>query len=419
MDMLYMANRWIGLLFAACFSYQVIYTVVSLCRKSKLYPKGDRHRFAVLIAARNEGKVIGNLIESIHAQTYNPDLIDVYVVADNCTDDTASIAERHGAIVYKRYSHLRGKGYALDFLLQIIRQERGFNYYDGYFVFDADNLLEPDFIEEMNRVFSAGYRIVTSYRNSKNYGANWLTAGYGLWFLHEARYLNKPRMLLGTSCCISGTGFLMHSEIVKKFGGWPQHLLVEDIQFTAENILAGEKIGYCESAVLYDEQPEDFLQSWAQRMRWVRGHMQITAHYGIKLLRGLFSRNAISCYDFLMTLFPAMLLSIGGVVCTFARFILLMMQELYLSAFQLLASAAATGYGFMLLIGLLTLLTEWKQIHTGPVRKIILLLAFPLFMATYIPIAVACLFKKVEWKPIRHTVAIGLNDISKAKEKLK
>jgi cellulose synthase/poly-beta-1,6-N-acetylglucosamine synthase-like glycosyltransferase len=226
-------------------------------------------------------------------------------------------------------------------------------------------------------------------------------------------------MLLGTSCCISGTGFLMHTDIVQKFGGWPQHLLVEDIQFTAENILAGEKIGYCESAVLYDEQPEKFLQSWAQRMRWVRGHMQITAHYGIKLLHGLFSRNVISCYDFLMTLFPAMLLSIGGVVCTFARFVLMMMQEIYLPAVQLLASDAATGYGFMLLIGLLTLLTEWKQIHTGPVRKIILLLAFPLFMATYIPIAVACLFKKVEWKPIHHTVAIGLSDISNTKEKLK
>ena len=104
--------------------------------------------------------------------------------------------------------------------------------YDGYFIFDADNLLEKDYVKEMDRTFRQGYRIITSYRNTKNFGSNWLTSGYGLWFLHEAQWLNKARMLQGTSCAVSGTGFLVNSSIIKKNNGWKFNLLTEDIQFS-------------------------------------------------------------------------------------------------------------------------------------------------------------------------------------------
>lgn len=114
----------------------------------------------------------------------------------------------------------------------------------------------------MNETFSDGYRIITSYRNSKNYGDNWISAGYALWFLREAKYLNNARYLLGTSCAVSGTGFMFSREILKSCGGWPFHLLVEDIEFTIHNIVSGEKVGYCPRAVLYDEQPTKFSQSW-------------------------------------------------------------------------------------------------------------------------------------------------------------
>ena len=88
--------------------------------------------------------------------------------------------------------------------------------YDGFFVFDADNVLSPDYIERMNAVFSGGYEIVTSYRNSKNYADNWISAGYALWFLRESRYLNGARMRLGTSAAVGGTGFLFSQRILDK-----------------------------------------------------------------------------------------------------------------------------------------------------------------------------------------------------------
>jgi cellulose synthase/poly-beta-1,6-N-acetylglucosamine synthase-like glycosyltransferase len=168
---------------------------VSLFKKSKELHASTNHKYAVVIAARNESAVIGQLIKSIKKQNYPAELMHIYVVADNCTDNTAEVARNAGARVFERFNRQRvGKGYALDYAFKNIISSN--EKYDGYFVFDADNLLDENYICEMNKVFDNGYKIVTSYRNSKNYDTNWLSAGYSLWFLREAKYLNNSRMIL-------------------------------------------------------------------------------------------------------------------------------------------------------------------------------------------------------------------------------
>ena len=214
------------LFITACFFYQGIYVVIGLLFKPKKFEASKQHRYAVLISARNESAVIANLIHSIKTQTYPGNLVDVFVVADNCTDNTADISRKAGAIVYERFNKsLVGKGYALHYLLELINKDYGISNYDGYFIFDADNVLEKDYIEQMNKVFDNGYRIVTSYRNSKNFGSNWISSGYALWFLREAKFVNNARMLLGVSCAVSGTGFLIHSDIIQGNNGWNYYLL--------------------------------------------------------------------------------------------------------------------------------------------------------------------------------------------------
>ena len=145
----------------------------------------------------------------------------------------------------------------------------------------------------MNKVFDSGYKIITSYRNSKNYDTNWITAGYSLWFLREARFLNNPRMILNTSCTVSGTGYLVNSSIIRQNNGWKYYLLTEDVEFSAVNIIEGEKIGYCEKAILYDEQPTTFKQSWSQRIRWTKGFYQVTFRYGKILISSIFKKRKL------------------------------------------------------------------------------------------------------------------------------
>ena len=163
------------------------------------------------------------------------------MVADNCTDNTAQIARQLGAVVYERFNKEQvGKGYALDFAFRHIAQDYGANYHDAYLIFDADNLLDSHYIDEMNVVFSQGYQIITSYRNSKNLRDQLDHSGlFAVVFWREAKYLNNARMMLGTNCAISGTGFMISNKIVQKYGGWKFHLLTEDIEFSVVNALEG------------------------------------------------------------------------------------------------------------------------------------------------------------------------------------
>ena len=401
-------NAVISALFFICYTYQFLYIPLVLAKKPKALAAPARaHRYAVLIAARNEENVISGLLDSLRAQTYDMSLVTVFVAADNCTDSTAAIARAHGAVVYERFNQLNvGKGYALDFLLQHI----GADYpagFDGYFVFDADNILAPDYIERMNEMFSNGHEIITSYRNSKNFRGNWISAGYALWFLRESRYLNGARTRLGSSAAVGGTGFLFSQRILNESHGWRFYLLTEDIEFSVYHILRGEKIAICESAVLYDEQPTDFRQSCRQRLRWAKGYVQVFLRYGGQLLRGA-ARGSWSCFDISMSILPAFILTSLCLLANITLTVLGLMQGAGVwfalrSLLECLGSILAT----LLVLGGITTATEWHRIHATTAQKLVYTLTFPLFMLTYLPISLAALFMKVEWKPIHHSVRLS------------
>lgn len=414
-------NLVIFVLFTVLYSYQIAYAGVALLKRKAHKQSAPKrlHRYAVVIAARNESNVIGQLIQSIRNQTYPSELVDVYVVADNCTDNTADVARMAGATVYERFNkHLVGKGYALDFIFKILESSHKDKGYEGYFVFDADNLLDENYIAEMNKTFDQGYRVLTSYRNSKNYDTNWISAGYSLWFLRESKYLNNPRMMLHTSCAISGTGFLISSDIIREQNGWKYHLLTEDIEFSIDHVIQGETIGYCDNAMLYDEQPTTFEQSWNQRLRWSKGFYQVMRKYGTSLFRSIFhkEKHMFASYDMFMTIMPAVFVSILSVIVNIsflflALFSLDSIPQMIPVTIQSICALFVNFYLFIYAFGLLTTITEWKNINCSAVKKVFYTFTFPLFMFTYVPIAVAALFKKVEWKPITHSVVKSIEEV--------
>ena len=408
-------NFFVALILGIAYAYQLIFVLIGLWqRKRHREPEAARlHKFAVVVCARNEQAVIGELIESLNRQKYPKELLDLYVVADNCTDDTAAAARAAGAHVYERFNQEEvGKGYALDYFFKRLYREKPQAGYEGYFVFDADNIVDENFVAEMNRTFDKGdLDAITCYRNSKNFGDNWISAGYSVWFLREARFLNFPRYLQGTNCAISGTGFLVSDRVVRENGGWPFHLLTEDIQFSAECAAKGRRIGYCDRAVVYDEQPVSMGQSWRQRMRWSKGFYQVDLRYSLPLLKGMFrgGRKGFSCYDMFMTVAPGMLVTIGvllfniliGFTCLTAP--AWIATRVIHEAFGAIGSALIGFYFGMLLYGAITVASEWKQIPAKTVHKIGYLFTFPLFMLTYLPISLVALVRRVEWKPIQHT----------------
>lgn len=426
-----------------CF-YQAVYIAVSLFCKPKTFGPGKPNRFAVLISARNEEKVIGYLLDSIAAQDYPKELFDVYVVADNCTDRTAEVARAHGANVVERFNkEKRGKGYALDYLLHRIKEKySGYSYYDGYLVVDADNLLDRNFITEINKVFSAGYRVVTSYRNSKNYEQCWESSGSALMLLRETLHLNNARMILGNSCTVGGTGFVTGHELIERMDGWNHYMLTEDIEFSLECVSLGVKIGYAHEAKLYDEQPINIKQLWNQRMRWSKGYLQAYFAYFIPLCRSFkLKGNKFSAYDMLMNNLPFMLLGIIGTILNLALMITgaVTGQLPFPVGFFGGLINALTGFdpgsypllvfgvmfiGFVLnmylggvFLGLLIAINAWKEIRCSTGDKVKSIFQFPLILAVIFATSIVAIFRPVEWKAIEHNGTMTIDDISKKKNK--
>jgi len=419
MEWLHIVNCTLAIIFCLLYSYQVIYIIYGCITKPKVYEKTQQtNRYAVLIPARNEQAVIGQLIDSIKAQDYPSHLVDIYVTADNCTDKTFDIAKEHGAIVFERFNDkLKGKGYTMNFMIGKIFEQKGYDYYDAYFVFDADNLMDPDYITEMDKCFCAGNRIITSHRNSKNYDTNWITAGYSLWFLREAKLLNNVRSLLKTSCAVSGTGFMIHKDVLKRQNGWKHYLLTEDIEFTVDNVLQGEKISYCHTAIFYDEQPETFKASWDQRLRWSKGFLQVFRRYGGKMFKKVITKGDFSCYDMLMTISPAFITTLISVTVNLSALAYTMMvlpEEVPYVIGEMLYTVGSI-YVTLFVLGVISGISEWKHIRCSIYKKIKSFFTFPLFMLTYVPISITALFTKVQWKEIQHKVSstIDLMDNSK------
>lgn len=385
--------------------YQALCILISLFAKPVTFPPApmDRH-YAVLISARNEEQVIGNLIDCIQTQTYPSELIDIWLVADNCDDGTAEIARSKGCHVIERFNkQLIGKGYALTYLLDRMNESGASDKYDAFFVFDADNRLDKHYFEEMNKAFQAGFRILTSYRNSVNLSDNWVSSGSALWFIRESRFLSASRMRLGNSCHVGGTGFMFSKEVMKRNNGWKFHLLTEDLEFTMDSVLHGDRIGYCGTAILYDEQPVTFQQSWRQRLRWSKGFLQVFRYYGPALIKRAVRERDFSAVDFTLLLCPFTVLGITRVLlgCLFAAFGFVTWQS-QIASMSGWASGIVLSVLGMMALAALTIIAERDQIGATNKELFAYVLSFPIYMLSYVPISFQAIFAKAQWKPIAH-----------------
>ncbi|MCL2628538.1 MAG: glycosyltransferase [Oscillospiraceae bacterium] len=392
-----------------------IYTIIGLFIKPVVYPETNKlGRYAIVIAARNEEAVIGNLIDSIHAQDYNPSLLTTFVVADNCTDNTARVCRDKGAVVYERFNKEKArKGYALEFLFENIKADYGIEAFDGYFVFDADNLLMPDYVSQMNKAFSTGKDIVTSYRKSKNFDTNFISAAYGIHFHRNSMALHRPRAVMDIGTHITGTGFLIASHLLAD--GWKFHNLTEDDQFTSYISSKGYKTAFCDNAEFYDEQPTDFQTSYKQRLRWAKGRFTGFFQHGSSLLKGIFKHKSFTCYDMFSHYFPYGLISLlVGVIYPLSGVLYnLFSQGAY--DFQNMAENIIAGvlglYLSSLLMGILTVIREYNRINCSPFKLLLYTFLFPWFDLISLPVLTLSLFQKVKWAPIVHKDTTRIADI--------
>ena len=421
-------------IFSLVLFHYLVFGVVGLFTKKK-YPKTeDKKKYGIIIPARNEDKVVGNLIKSIYANNYPQDKLQIFVIAHNCSDNSAEVARSLGANVYEyNNENERTKGYALKYLFEQIDKDFGISSFDGFMFFDADNILSNDYIDKMNDAFVAegGKCIITSYRNSKNFGSNIISAWYGLFFMSACRFESRGRTVCNCSTRVQGTGFVASSKHLAN--GWNYVTLTEDWEFTADQILAGTKLKYCDDAIFYDEQPISFKVLIRQRIRWDRGHWLVFLTRSKLLCKKLFSKKSkketldmgFSYYDIFINTLPISVLSTTFLILQ--AFLLL-----FAPIFQSDVASAWAGWAVSLgssvlglyvsftIASILTYLLEAKRIrHVKPWLKVVSALTWPIFMIINIPLEfVAILSKNVTWKTIPHVDATTIESLH-AKHKVR
>ena len=461
----------LSVLITVMLAYHSVYFIIGIFKTKKFKKAKVKHKYAILIAARNEEKVIGNLLDSIAKQDYPRDLLTTFVVADNCTDTTAAIARKKGAICYERFNDQdKTKGFALEFLFNNIESDYGINSFEGYFIFDADNLLNTNFVSKMNDAFDSGEKIITSYRNTKNFDENWIASTYALHWIRSSRTSHRARSYLGLATNIQGTGFLFANEIVKN--GWHYTSLTEDRALTADAVSNGYMISYQDEAIFYDEQPIKVKVALRQRLRWSKGHLLAFLESGPKLFKNIFKNNKnlvknekdkwskikksfryrFASYDTLMQLTPFSVLNLVKFLLiaviiyscyTYTNGINNMsidlgntfLSKLNLFSFKIniepgvkalfMGVLIAFWYHLIYLIGayftamlmpIYLFIIDRKRIKKMSFsKKVLFVFTWPIFdiigrYTTYI-----ALFKKVTWKPIPHESQVTIDDIKENK----
>ena len=392
--------------------FTIYYFTISLFgilpRKKEKKILTPKTTFAVVVAAHNEEKVVGQLVDNLKMLRYPNDMYDIFVVADNCSDHTAEVAAREGALVYERHNTnemQQGKGFALEWMFQKLFALP--KQYDAVVIFDADNLVHLDFLMEINNRYCKGERLIQGYLDSKNPNDTWVSGVFAIsfWIINHVWHLAKYN--IGLSSVFGGTGMCISTDILKKYG-WQATCLTEDMEFTMKSLLEGIPTTWCHDAIVYDEKVVTFKQSWNQRKRWAQGHFDVAERYIPKLLKEGIKRRDIVILDGIIDLIQPYFLLISAffVICsTIYSFVPFYTNVLY----------ALLPYEIWQVIGIgqyvIPAIILFK-IHAAP-KSWFYTLFYPIFVYSWIPITMAGFIHRHEhaWSHTLHTRTISFNDV--------
>ena len=370
-----------------------------IMKKNTNYPQKEKngHNYAILIRARNESLVIEKLLISIENQTKKIKPEDVYVIVETKKDKTVSIVEKHKmTIVYRKNLNKKRKGFALDDAIKEILKSN--KKYDAYFIFDADNILDKNYIKEMTKRFDEGYDIGIGYRNTKN-SKNLVSAASALTFSMINTIGNKRKSKYTNNLIISGTGYYIKGTIIESWKGFPFNSLTEDYELSLYSILNNLTTTYNDSAIYYDEQPEIFDVTITQRSRWVKGYFDARRNYIHKIRKSISKKDknyaskitALIGVNPLITLIIGILLLLIDSITSFKNFIISL-----LIIFILI-------YITLMIFTYIIIKKEENKLDIK-VSKILLIFYNPFYLLSYIYCLYIAITKKdLGWQEIKHT----------------
>ncbi|KEO81272.1 glycosyltransferase family 2 protein [Tumebacillus flagellatus] len=405
-------GAFIGLqgLTGALSAYQVGVSLFGLRQKQETITHAPQKTFAIFVAAHNEAEVIEPLLENLQTLDYPRDMYDIFVICDNCTDNTAEISRKAGALAFERFDDAkRGKGFAIEWMLERLwEQERE---YDAVVMFDADNLAARNFLMEMNEKLINGARVIQGYLATKNPNDSWISVSMAISYYYTNRCWQLSRYNLGLANSLGGTGICIDTPLLKEMG-WGATSLTEDVEFTARCVERGVYPTWAHNAIVYDEKPNTMKASWRQRLRWMQGHFDCASRYFWPLLGKSIKHRNWHMLDAALYLFQPMRLLII-LVTSLVLYLQLVMPHWW-AVTNVQRVMLPTNYWILVNLLLYAQLPLSMYLEKAGWRSYLALPLYPIFLLTWFPITVVAFFTKNNktWSHTVHSRAIRLDELS-------
>ncbi len=274
--------------------YLLMTTIAAYLFKKEVCGENRLLRIGVLIPAHNEEDGIKSTVKAILASDYPADRFEVYVIADNCTDNTAQQARHAGAIACERFDNVsRGKGQALDWFLK--NHTNLYGHTDLITIIDADVAPDKYYLREISATLSnPAIQAVQAYNGVSNPDAGWRPALIDAAFnvFNHLRMAGSVR-LSGTAV-LKGNGMAFRTSLLQRYG-WPCHSIVEDMEFTLRLLQDNISVHYNPDAVIRSEMVISASSASTQRSRWEGGRFMLVRKMAGPLLK-LFASTGNSRY---------------------------------------------------------------------------------------------------------------------------
>lgn len=391
------------------FIIMVIVNIMSRKNNNKPIKRMEDHNFCFLVPARYESKVIEGLLISLKKQTFKINMKDVYVIVESKKDETINICKKYNAsVIIRKHLELQRKGYALDEAVkQILKSKK---HYDAYFIFDADNVLDKNYLKNMIPIFDLGYDMATGYRNCKNGNKSVIAASSALTFSLVNTVFNDKKNKETRNITFSGTGFYIRGSLIEKWKGYPFHTLTEDYELSSYATLNNLTTYYNTKSVFYDEQPVKFKDTINQRIRWIRGYFDVRRMYNKKMFKALDKndKNYGSKLDEAIGIVPYIFMVVGLVIwflslIFFITYNLLLHNNVWKRHLLELIIFMLFVYFVLFIMTLVIVMLEGNKIDLTLKSKIKVLFFNPIFMISYVPCAIKALtLKEVKWTRVEH-----------------
>jgi hypothetical protein len=248
-------------------------------------------RFDILVPAHNEEAGIARTVENLLGQAWPKALFRVIVVADNCEDNTVSLAQTAGALVWQRHSETkRGKGHALEFAFQQSLEE---GFAQAVVVVDADSLLSKNALQGFAARIGLGARAIQAHYGVLEVKSTWRTRLMRIAFAAFHGVRSSARERLGLSSGLRGNGMCFASGLIREVPH-RAHSVVEDLEYGLLLGQVGCRVVYAGDIEVLGEMAGDEKAFRLQRQRWEGGRLSLAKTLALPLLwQGLRKRSPL------------------------------------------------------------------------------------------------------------------------------